>query len=213
MTIDLTEVENLQAINLKVLQMIMAHEDVRRYLPFKAPPSLADVEKLVGIFMPKENHLWKIESDNELIGIIDLISIDEKTASLAYILKFNSHGKGIMSYALSEVISLCFRNLQISSIKAPVVSRNKASRNLLKKMGFLLIEEPGKRVNFDGDDDEVLTYMLKRKTIYVSDLDSTLLQPDANLSPFAVKNLNNLISKGVLFTASCGLSPKIVELG
>ena len=38
------------------------------------------------------------------------------------------------------------------------------------------------------------------KTLYLSDLDGTLLQNDASLSPFAVRELNRMIEKrAVLF--------------
>lgn len=48
---------------------------------------------------------------------------------------------------------------------------------------------------------------LKTK-LYISDLDQTLLQPHAELSDFAVRNLNNLIEKGVNFTVASARSVK-----
>ena len=37
------------------------------------------------------------------------------------------------------------------------------------------------------------------KTLYLSDLDGTLLQNDASLSPYAVRELNRMIEKGLCF--------------
>lgn len=38
------------------------------------------------------------------------------------------------------------------------------------------------------------------KTLYVSDLDGTLLTPSTDISPFTVKTVNSLIEKGMIFT-------------
>ncbi len=43
-----------------------------------------------------------------------------------------------------------------------------------------------------------------KKTLYVSDLDGTLLQPNATLSPFARNTLNELIEDGLLFSIATG---------
>ncbi len=40
------------------------------------------------------------------------------------------------------------------------------------------------------------------KTLYLSDLDGTLLQNDASLSPYAVRELNRMIEKGLCFYSS-----------
>ena len=47
--------------------------------------------------------------------------------------------------------------------------------------------------------------------LYVSDLDMTLLQPDARLTSFAIRNINNLITKGVLFTIASARSVKSIQ--
>ena len=44
------------------------------------------------------------------------------------------------------------------------------------------------------------------KTLYLSDLDGTLLQNDASLSPFAVRELNRMIEKGLCFSISSARS-------
>ncbi len=54
-----------------------------------------------------------------------------------------------------------------------------------------------------------------RKTLYVSDLDGTLLQPDGQLSDHTVDTLNRLISRGMLFsvaTARGTLGMQLVDL-
>lgn len=48
------------------------------------------------------------------------------------------------------------------------------------------------------------------KTLYVSDLDGTLLQPDARLSEETLRMLNYAISRGVLFTIATARTPATV---
>ncbi|MDE5790849.1 MAG: Cof-type HAD-IIB family hydrolase [Muribaculaceae bacterium] len=52
--------------------------------------------------------------------------------------------------------------------------------------------------------------MNKGKTLYVSDLDGTLLQPDATLSERTLSILNEAISKGALFTIATARTPATV---
>jgi len=46
--------------------------------------------------------------------------------------------------------------------------------------------------------------MDKRKTLYISDLDDTLLDKSSELSTYTKKSLNKLISRGVDFTVATG---------
>ena len=48
------------------------------------------------------------------------------------------------------------------------------------------------------------------KTLYVSDLDGTLMQPDATISPQSVEALNSLIAQGALFTIATARTPATV---
>ncbi|MBB6480410.1 HAD-IIB family hydrolase [Spirochaeta isovalerica] len=45
-----------------------------------------------------------------------------------------------------------------------------------------------------------------KEQLYITDLDQTLLQPDGTLSPFATRNLNNMIAKGINFTVASARS-------
>ena len=38
------------------------------------------------------------------------------------------------------------------------------------------------------------------KTLYVTDLDGTLLNRQDRVSPFSIQTINNLVEKGMLFT-------------
>jgi hydroxymethylpyrimidine pyrophosphatase-like HAD family hydrolase len=44
------------------------------------------------------------------------------------------------------------------------------------------------------------------KTLYVSDLDGTLLQSDETLSSFSIQTINHLVSQGMLFSYATGKS-------
>ena len=47
---------------------------------------------------------------------------------------------------------------------------------------------------------------MDRNTLYVSDLDGTLLQNDATLSPYARDELNRMMDEGLQFTVSSARS-------
>ncbi len=49
------------------------------------------------------------------------------------------------------------------------------------------------------------------RTLYVSDLDGTLLQSDARLSDFTISSLNKLIGSGTLFTVATARTPATVS--
>ncbi|MDE6865986.1 MAG: HAD family hydrolase [Muribaculaceae bacterium] len=51
---------------------------------------------------------------------------------------------------------------------------------------------------------------MRRKTLYVSDLDGTLLQPDATLSAPTLEMLNSAIEDGALFTLATARTPATV---
>lgn len=47
---------------------------------------------------------------------------------------------------------------------------------------------------------EITASLPKGKTLFVSDLDGTLMQPDATISPYSLRILNDAIADGALFT-------------
>lgn len=49
------------------------------------------------------------------------------------------------------------------------------------------------------------------RNLYVSDLDGTLMQPDARLSEFAVSSINRLVESGTLFTVATARTPATVS--
>ena len=52
--------------------------------------------------------------------------------------------------------------------------------------------------------------MDSRKTLYVSDMDGTLLNSDSRLSDSTVEKLNELIGKGMMFTVATARTPATV---
>lgn len=210
MDIKLIRIEAVDKADILKLQKILAVKAVRRYLPFPSAPDYQTVENLVKRFFEPGNYIWKIVKTDELIGIIDLISVDKETVSLAYILQYEYWGKSIMSGIVKQVIEYTFNTLKLKVINAPVLSRNKGSEKVLLKCGFHELRRTGREYDFDGEKDLAVIYRLKRQTLYVSDLDMTLLQPDAGLTEFAIRNINNFIAKGVLFTVASARSVKSI---
>ena len=52
---------------------------------------------------------------------------------------------------------------------------------------------------------------MRQNTLYVSDLDMTLLNSDARLSSFAKTNINNFLKKGINFTVASARSVKSIQ--
>ena len=83
--------------------------------------------------------LWGIVFNNDFIGIIDLINIDKGSTYLAYFIAQKYQGRGIISSAISHVTKFAFNMLNLTEIKASIVSRNIASRRVLEKRLILMV--------------------------------------------------------------------------
>lgn len=84
---------------------------------------------------------WAIElrsRPGEMIGHLGFWRIDQLNhrAELGYMLLPQFHGKGLMREAVSRSLDTLFDEFKFHSVEARVEPANKASRALLKKLGF-----------------------------------------------------------------------------
>ncbi len=97
---------------------------------------------------------WSITLDNtpQLIGTICLwnFSKDRKIAEVGYDLRPDFQGKGIMSEALSCILHYGFEQLQLDQIEAFTHRNNIASKKLLTRHNFILIEQRKDEANHDN---------------------------------------------------------------
>lgn len=79
-----------------------------------------------------------LKPENKIIGAVGLHKIDkfQGTAEIGYWLGENYWRQGIMSEAVKEVINFSFLKLKLRKIWVGAFSENKASNNLIQKMGF-----------------------------------------------------------------------------
>jgi len=114
------------------------------------------------------NFAINLNVENKVIGGIGLTKIDEfqGTAELGYWLGTNYHRRGIMTEAVSAVLSFGFFKLNLRRINVCAFSDNVASIGVIKKAGFT--EEgtirKGVRAKSTGDiHDEIRFGMLKEE--------------------------------------------------
>jgi len=88
-----------------------------------------------------------LKKTGKIIGMTGFIRIDDsnKKAELGYWLGRKHWRQGIMEEALRGIIKFTFNKLKMNRLEAGVAKENKASANLLKKVGF--VKEGMKRMS------------------------------------------------------------------
>tara|TARA_Y100000310_G_C20628822_1_gene787466 strand:+ start:872 stop:1405 length:534 start_codon:yes stop_codon:yes gene_type:complete len=86
----------------------------------------------------REDYELAIEFEGEFVGCIGLTKVDKNngTATLGYWLGEGYWRKGIMSEAVSRVISFAYKDLDLRRINVEAATENKGSNSLIKKLGF-----------------------------------------------------------------------------
>tara|TARA_Y100000310_G_C20670987_1_gene810275 strand:+ start:501 stop:1049 length:549 start_codon:yes stop_codon:yes gene_type:complete len=79
-----------------------------------------------------------IKPDNQIIGGVSLNKIDkfQGTATMGYWLSEDYWRKGYMSEAVMKMIGFAFSRLKLRRVVIKAFTKNKASNNLAKKLGF-----------------------------------------------------------------------------
>ncbi|HBV66726.1 MAG TPA: GNAT family N-acetyltransferase [Clostridiales bacterium] len=88
--------------------------------------------------------LYKIVLDNDMIGTIELMSIDTemKTAKIGrYLLNPELAGNGYGSKSLEKFISIIFNDLQLKKVWLSVFDFNKSAIRCYEKVGFKIINQ------------------------------------------------------------------------
>ena len=83
--------------------------------------------------------LITLKDTKEPIGVINIdISISHNHSTLSYYLAKEHQNRGYMSEALKGVVDFCFNNLNLIRVAAHHFSGNSASKEVLRKAGFIL---------------------------------------------------------------------------
>ncbi len=87
-------------------------------------------------------YFFVVVNEHEIIGRINLreICLKRKTASLGYRVAKKHAGKGVASFALSTVVNLARKELNLQSLISYVLTNNPASERVLLKQGFTSVK-------------------------------------------------------------------------
>jgi len=86
----------------------------------------------------RKDYNFGIEFEGRMIGCVGLSNVDEfqGTATIGYWLGEKYWRQGIMKEALQKVLDFAFNQLKLRRINVEAYTKNEASNNLIKKMGF-----------------------------------------------------------------------------
>lgn len=135
----------LRKLNLEDAPMLFnyySNENVHRHLDWYGPKTLERSYEVINIWNKGYEDGWIIrfaiadKATDEIIGTIFLSEFVGKRAEIGYELSEQYWGRGIMSEAIQEVLSLGFNELGLVRIQAFVSEENIASRKLLTKFDF-----------------------------------------------------------------------------
>lgn len=122
------------------------NETIMQYIDRERPKDLFEIKTFITSFNEGfekgENLAWVIalkENPEQMIGSIGYWRTDyaNHRAEIGYMLHPDYWRKGIISEALIKTIAFGFENINLHSIKANINPENDASRQILKKHGFV----------------------------------------------------------------------------
>ena len=184
-------------------------EDNRRFVPdevFETEEDAAEtlaflISQYSGTDGPQAFPVFTRDS-GENIGYVQLAPLEDGVWEIGYHIAKKHTGKGYATEAVRAFLPFAAARTGIDEILGVCLSENAASKHVLRKCGFdPVFEGTGE---YQGEQREVFRSVWKkdacRQTLYVSDLDKTLMRSDATLSDFTVETVNSLVSRGLAFT-------------
>ena len=126
-----------------MIKILRSHPEVNRYIK-RDPPSMDEaiqfIERIHSGLREGISVLWVIsdKQSEQFMGTLCLwnFSEDGKTGEVGYDLLPEFQGNGIMSEAITSILTYGFNELKLERIEAYTHFENKASLNLLAKFGF-----------------------------------------------------------------------------
>lgn len=138
---------------------------------FPHPYSLIDANNFIQFASTKcPNSIFAITIDDEAIGGIGLhpqSDIHRQNAELGYWLGEPFWGKGIITYAIQQIVSWGFDHLPIDRIYAIPFGSNLGSQRALEKAGFLLEAKLSKTIIKNGKQEDELIYAIRKGDLLV----------------------------------------------
>ena len=79
--------------------------------------------------------------EDEILGLVSLVSIDHLNQSGEFHIMIGdtkNQGRGMGTFAVKEMLSHAFRNLNLHRVELTVLETNQRARHLYEKTGFVL---------------------------------------------------------------------------
>jgi RimJ/RimL family protein N-acetyltransferase len=120
--------------------------EVDKYNTLGLPKNMEETEALIMSLIiaqqeiPRTRYIWLIEDESKIfLGLIgmNLGKLKYFSGEVWYKLFPNQWGKGYATEALQSVLHFCFNDLKLHRIIAGCAIENKASMNVLQKVGFI----------------------------------------------------------------------------
>lgn len=154
----------LRPLELDDVDLIWPHisdPEISRYMAWEAHQDRAQtIDFLKNELARRESGrgvTWAIFKDNSFCGIFSIIglvrghrALTYNKAELAYWLGREYQGQGIMTEAGRRVLQFAFKELGLHKIFVSHFSVNKASENLIKRLGFRYVGEQLEEFKKDG---------------------------------------------------------------
>ena len=135
------------------------HKDVQE--------SLASIEKTVSRYEAGSNWRWGIalRETDELIGIIDLLGINEteRSCTFAYMLAQDFWGRGFMTETLRAVLNFAFGRLGMETVWAEHFGPNMASGAVMRRAGMKYAGTEFGKYEKNGEIFDAPQYRITRK--------------------------------------------------
>ncbi|MBE6714068.1 MAG: GNAT family N-acetyltransferase [Ruminococcaceae bacterium] len=178
---DITEI-NTPRLTLRKLKLSDAErfyefaKDIRvsKYMNWITHSSVYDsensIKRSIEAYEKGKYYRWGIalKENDTLIGIIQLLSFDEKrnSCSFAYMLSCEHWGNGYGTEALSAVIGFAFDSMAVDIIEADIFSENIASSKVLEKCGMTYTDTIKDKYEKNGAFHNADKYVITRDKYY-----------------------------------------------
>jgi GNAT superfamily N-acetyltransferase len=97
-------------------------------------------------YNPDKEHLWIVEKENDIIGSIAIVKVDEKIAQLRWFLvEPHARNKGIGTKLIYEAINFC-KNKGYKKVILGTISELETARRIYEKNGFQLVESKNQHI-------------------------------------------------------------------